>query len=190
MYDAPDATYCYRGTDILKSKAGLRSAKALEEFELAMVAQRADEPLPHGRFSVTHYRAIHHHLFQDVYSWAGKFRTVRMSKGGNPFCYPENISHQMAALFDRLKRESFLRGLERPDFAERVAAFLTMLNAIHPFRDGNGRTQVAFVGILAFAANHPLDFARLDPRAFLEAMVKSFHGEEEHLVEEIRRMSG
>jgi fido (protein-threonine AMPylation protein) len=58
-----------------------------------MAAQRADEPLPSGRLSVRHYRAIHHHLFQDVYEWAGDFGTVRISKDGSMFCYPDYILH-------------------------------------------------------------------------------------------------
>jgi cell filamentation protein len=59
----------------------------LAEFEAVSTVQRADEPLPVGRLSVRHYRAIHHHLFQDVYAWAGKFRTVRLGKERSAFCY-------------------------------------------------------------------------------------------------------
>jgi cell filamentation protein len=60
-----------------------------------MVTQRLDEPLPAGRLSYTHYRALHHHLFGDVYGWAGRLRTVRISKGDSIFCYPENIDAEM-----------------------------------------------------------------------------------------------
>jgi len=91
MYDAEPDPYCYRNSDVLINLPGLRSADQLEAFELVATTQRADEPLPAGRLSVTHYRRVHHHLFQDVYAWAGKFRTVRLSKGASTFCYPEHI---------------------------------------------------------------------------------------------------
>ncbi len=68
MYDAVEVLYCYPRTTVLKNRAGLRTQGALTRFETAMAAQRADEPLPPGRLTVHHYRAIHRHLFQDVYS--------------------------------------------------------------------------------------------------------------------------
>jgi cell filamentation protein len=69
MYDAIADPYCYGGTTVLKNVPDIRDQTALDEYEAAMTAQRADEPLPAGHLSVTHFRAIHHHLFQDVYAW-------------------------------------------------------------------------------------------------------------------------
>lgn len=81
-YDAFDDPYCYKGTTTLKNKLGLRDPALLESFELEMTTLRASETLPHGKYGPRHYRRIHHHLFQDVYRWAGKYRTVRTSKAG------------------------------------------------------------------------------------------------------------
>jgi cell filamentation protein len=78
-YDAFDDPYAYKGTNILKNKLGLRDLTLLESFELEMTALRANEPLPDGSYDARYYRRLHHHLFQDVYSWAGKYRTVRTS---------------------------------------------------------------------------------------------------------------
>jgi cell filamentation protein len=167
MYEAQPDPYCYPGTEVLENVPGLRDAAALEEFELAIAAQRASEPLPAGRLSARHYRAIHHHLFQDVYGWAGRYRTVRLTKGRSTFCYPENIAPEMTRLFFALKRARFLRRLSADEFAARAAHFLAELNAIHPFREGNGRTQLSFVVLLAFRAGHPLSLTRLDPGEFL-----------------------
>ena len=80
MYEAGRDPYCYRDSDVLKNKAGLIDQAALEEFETAMTFARSLEPLPAGRFTVTHYCAVHRHLFQDVYPWAGRFRRVRIAK--------------------------------------------------------------------------------------------------------------
>jgi cell filamentation protein len=188
MYDAVEDPYCYPRTIVLKNRAGLRTQRALTRFETAMAAQRADEPLPVGRLDVRHYRAIHRHLFQDIYAWAGQFRTVRISKADSMFCYPEHIPREMRGLFGRLKRDGYLRDLAIDDFVTQAAHFLATLNAIHPFRDGNGRTQLAFLALLAAEAGHPLTLTRLRARAFLVAVVVSFHGDEAPLRRELRRL--
>ena len=68
-YDAFDDPNCYKGNRVLKGKARLRDADLLSDFELEMTALRAREPLPDGNFDPAHYRALHRHLFQDVYAW-------------------------------------------------------------------------------------------------------------------------
>ncbi|HUZ73802.1 MAG TPA: Fic family protein [Stellaceae bacterium] len=187
-YDSVADPCCYPGTTILKNIPNLRDQAALEKFEAAITAQRADEPLPSGNLSVRHYRAIHHHLFQDVYRWAGKFRTVRISKGTSVFCYPENIKNQMRELFSELKRQRYFRNLSRDEFVSRAAHFLATLNAIHPFREGNGRTQTSFLILLAHQAAHSIAIERLDPKRFLGAVIASFHGDEALLYEELRAL--
>lgn len=67
MYRADRDPYCYEGSAVLKNKAGYRTDKALGDFETVMAFARSLEPLPKGRFSARHYRAVHRHLFQDVY---------------------------------------------------------------------------------------------------------------------------
>src|SRR5262245_53698835 len=178
MYQAEPDPYCYPDSSVLKNKAGLRSAKGLEEFETAMTFARSEEPLPTGRASPRHYRAIHHHLFQDVYGWAGKYRTIRLSKGDSTFCYPEHIDREMKRLFARLKAQSFLANRSKSEFARGAAHFLAELNAIHPFREGNGRTQLTFLALLGASAGYPLNLDKLDPGATLDAMIKSFKGDE------------
>lgn len=153
-----------------------------------MVAQRFEEPLPAGRLSATHYRAIHGHLFGDVYPWAGKYRTVRISKDTSQFCYPENISSEMLRLFGALRRDNHGRGVSKGDFASWAAHVVAELNAIHPFREGNGRTQYSFLVLLALNAGHPLDLTRLDPERLLRATTTSFAGEERPLAETILAM--
>jgi len=188
-YDAIADPYCYPGTTILKNLPDLRDQAELAEFEAVATAQRADEPLPAGRLSLRHYQAINRHLFQDVYPWAGTFRTVRLSKDGSAFCYPEHIAREMRRLFAGLRRERHLKGLPLDRFAEKAAHFLATLNAIHPFREGNGRTQTMFLALLSERVGHPLTLDRLVPDRFLAAMVASFHGNEELLAREIRQLA-
>lgn len=188
MYEATDDPYCYKGTAVLRNRLGLRDQEALDAFEAEATAQRFAEPLPSGRFGVAHYRAVHRHLFGDVFPWAGRFRSVRIAKGGSMFCYPEHIDSEMASVFGSLKAKNWLRGLSPADFARDGAHFLAELNAIHPFRDGNGRTQLAFVTLLAFAAGYQVDFDRIEPEAFLAAMIESFHGREQQLMQILQHL--
>lgn len=88
MYEVTDDPYCYAGTTVLKNRLGLRDQASLDDFEAEATAQRFAEPLPGGRLGVTHYRAMHRHIFGDVYPWAGRFRTIRISKNGSAFGYP------------------------------------------------------------------------------------------------------
>src|SRR5216683_7307665 len=187
-YDAIADPYCYPGTTVLRNIPDIHDPEALARFEAVSTAQRADEPLPEGRLSVRHYRAVHHHLFQDVYPWAGKFRTVRLGKDGSAFCYPENIAREMRRLFADLRRQGHLKDRSPQDFAMAAAHFMATLNAIHPFREGNGRTQTSFLVLLSERAAHPLDLERLVPESFLSGMIKSFHGDERSLAREIRRL--
>jgi cell filamentation protein len=190
MYDAIEDPYCYPGTTVLKNILDVRDQGTLNELEAVLTAARSDEPLPNGRLGVSQYVAIHHHLFQDVFPWAGKYRTVRISKDGSAFCYPENIAREMKELFASLRGKNFLRGLSRERLAAEAAAFLSTLNAIHPFREGNGRTQTTFVTLLAEQADHPLNLDRLVPGEFLAAMVASFKGDDEPLQQQLLLLAG
>lgn len=186
MYDAVEDPYCYPGTTVLKNKLKLKTQKELDEFEAEITAQRAEEPLPAGNLTYPHYRAIHKHLFQDVYDWAGKIRTVRISKGGSMFCYPESIDREMSKLFSTLAGQQRLKGTTPDKFATKAAHFLAELNAIHPFREGNGRTQLTLLTFLAETAGHPLLMQRLDPDKVMQAMIDSFGGDEKPLAALIR----
>lgn len=185
MYDAIADPYCYSGSTVLKNIPGLTSQKALDRFEAVATARRFLEPVPVGRWGVRHYQALHRHVFQDVYRWAGRPRTVRISRGASMFCYPEHIGSELRRVFAGLKIAGFLRGLDQAGFAAGAAHFLAELNAIHAFRDGNGRTQLAFTALLADQAGHPLSLDRLDPEPFLHAMIVSFKGDEQPLAGQI-----
>jgi cell filamentation protein len=188
MYDAIDDPYTYENSTVLVNKLDLRDQDELDAYEAEISSARSGEPLPEGEFDFEHYCAVHHHLFQDVYTWAGKPRTVRMSKQGSPFCYPEHIDTQATKLFAALKADDFFENLEPDDFSTQAAHFLSELNVIHTFREGNGRTQLTFFAMLADNARHPLNLEKLDPGLMLNAMIESFDGDEKELARVIRSL--
>jgi cell filamentation protein, protein adenylyltransferase len=109
-----------------------------------------------------------------VYDWTGQPRTVRIAKGGNPFCFAENIHGQATNLFEELRQADYLQGLEAEEFSHKTAHFLAELNAIHA-------SQLSFFALLADNAGHPLNLDRLDPGEMLVAMIAGFDGDEQKL---------
>jgi cell filamentation protein len=148
--------YCYPGTDVLRNKENIRDNVELEAFERTHSADRL-ETLPRNLpISVAGYREIHRYMLQDVYDWAGEYRTVDTGRTA-PFCKAEFIGRHMDARFAAINAEDNLRGLAPERFAARAAEHICELNAIHCFLDGNGRTQRAFLDALAAEADHKID---------------------------------
>lgn len=181
VYTAESDPLCYSGTTVLINKADITDPDKLEQFELAMTLTRAEEDWPVGSLDYSHYCALHHHIFQDVYDWAGQPRTIRVGKGGNWFCYPEYIENEMERIFTVLADQGFLTGLSPEEFVVQAAHILAEINAAHPFREGNGRTQLAFLMILAENAGLSVDEDKLDQDRVIEAMIESFVGNENAL---------
>lgn len=168
-----DDPYVYPGTDILRNKLDLRDARLLDHHERALVTQRAREGIPAGQFDLAHLQAIHRHLFQDVYDWAGAIRTVDLAKGPSHFQHRGYIETGMADIHRRLRAKDFLKGTSRPAFASEAATILGDVNYVHPFREGNGRTQLQYLKQLALHAGHPCDLGRIPAGQWVEASIEA-----------------
>jgi cell filamentation protein len=164
-----DDPYLIFGGAVLRNKLGITDPDALDQIERRLVVQRIREGVPTGDFDLAHLRAIHRHLFQDVYTWAGEVRTVEIAKDGHQFQFRQFIQNGMADVHRRLEHAHFLRGLSRAAFAEAAGQIIGDVNYVHPFREGNGRTQLQYLEQLAVQAGHPLDIGRIDPQGWLEA---------------------
>ncbi len=183
LYTASEDPLCYPATTVLRNKLDLRVQDELDEYEVAVFLTRADEPWPQGNFDHAHYYALHRHLFQDVYDWAGTPRSIRIGKGGNWFCYPEYIEREMRRVFGELAADDFFKSLPAPLFARKAAHLLAEINAIHPFREGNGRTQLAFLSMLIEHVGLPYNEDGLPEDKVIPAMIDSFLGNEGPLAE-------
>jgi cell filamentation protein len=174
---------------VLRNRLGITDAATLEQTEAALVAARSYElsrkPLP-GKFDLAHLQAIHHYLFGDLYDWAGQLRTVDIGKDGQLFSHHAHIGSAAASVFKRLAEENYLAGLGRERFSDRAAYYLGELNALHPFREGNGRTQREFVSHLANAAGYYVAWENVDQPDMLQASIASFKGDASRLAALIR----
>jgi cell filamentation protein len=153
--------YLYPGANVLKNLRGLTDSALLARFEARRthrrIAELIDTPLE-GGFDLAHFKAIHRYIFQDVFEWAGEFRTVNISKGGHLFGVAAFLDPALGQTMDKLAAENHLVGLDATRFASRAAYFLGELNAAHPFREGNGKTQREYVRKLGLQAGHYIDW--------------------------------
>lgn len=168
----------YPGTTVLKNLLDIQDQAELDEAEVALFSIRANEALPAGALDAAHYLSIHRHLFQDVYGWAGQIRTIRIGKDGNWFCYPEFIEAELARAFREYGDPDKVAQLSPAEFASRTAHLLADINAVHPFREGNGRTQLAFLTLLAINAGYEVNDDVIEPAHVMAAMIESFSGSE------------
>jgi cell filamentation protein len=182
-YDADDV-YCFPGTAVLKNKAGITDQDLLDEYEGDFTAIRLLEltqsPVE-GSFNLAHLCKIHQYLFQDVYEWAGEVRSVDIIRGDSRFCSVRQIQSYSNTIFSALAAEKYLINLEPKVCASRLAHYLSEINAIHPFREGNGRVQRLFISQLAEHAGYSLDYSSLDQAVLYPVMQASFLGNEQPL---------
>ena len=169
---------------VLRNRFGITDALKLEIYEANLAGSRSREvvirPIP-GKFDLAHLQAIHRYLFGDLYEWAGQLRTVDISKNGHLFAHHAHISAAAKDIFHRLASERRLRGLNKDDFASRSAYYLAEINAMHPFREGNGRTQREFMSALAVSNSFYFAWEQTNQEEMLQASIKSFHGKLDHL---------
>jgi cell filamentation protein len=184
-YDIAD-TYCYDNSSVLKNKLGLQDQDKLDTFEADITALRIielDNNPVLGQFDLEHLQKIHFHVFQDLYDWAGKIRTVDIWKDESHFANIRMIDSAANKVFTDLAKENFFQDKDKKFVATRLAHYLSELNVLHPFRDGNGRTQRIFISQLAQRTRYQLNYADLDKRVIYTAMEKAFFGDESQLAE-------
>ncbi|OBZ10746.1 cell filamentation protein Fic [Bacillus sp. FJAT-27264] len=176
MYEHEDSQYCYRGTDVLINIPDLREQKQLDTYERLVTADRlrilALKPLK-GKFDMKHLCDIHKFIFKDVYTFAGELREEDISKGNFRFAHIKFLNDQCHLLLTELNQEGLLKGLDKVSFMDRLTHYLTELNVLHPFREGNGRVQREFIRSLALECGYSINWANVEAEKILEAMIES-----------------
>lgn len=178
-YDSHSDSYTDPTTGVLKNKLGITDAAILDKQEADYVLMRslelAQNPV-HGKFDLEHLKAIHRSLFGDIYAWAGEIRNIDISKGTSRFANVNYIEPAAAAIFKELSAENFLAGLSVEKFSDRAAYYLGEINALHPFREGNGRAQREFINHLAYKNGFLIDWKNMNQQEMIQASIESLHG--------------
>lgn len=166
-------------TGVLRNRLGISDPQLLRQVEadlsFAALMDLDIRPVP-GACDLPHLQAFHREIFGDIYPWAGEIRVVGISRT-DPFCLPQHIETYAAEVFDGLAKERFLRSLTRHAFLDRVTHYLAEVNALHPFREGNGRAQRAFFRQLSRDAGWPIDWSGLDPEGNVDASMAALRGD-------------
>lgn len=184
--------YCYPGTDVLINLFDVQDEEKLKELEKVYTLFRLSElqlQKPAVPVDAKAFLAIHRYLLQDVYPFAGELRQEMISKGSSSFAHPKHIETHLMKIFEELKAENYLKDLPRNGLVSQLAYFLSELNALHPFREGNGRSIREFARQLLLNAGYRLDWEKvLEPAEIINAFVDSFNKDNnrlERLLDEI-----
>lgn len=180
--------YVDEETGILKNLLGCRTEDELSLKERELSYLRQTELWLHPvepTFDLAHLQAIHRHLFQDVYSWAGRLRTIDISRDGTLFAPHSRIEPYAQTVFAHLAAERHT--LAAVDLAGRLARYLGEINAMHPFREGNGRTQRIFIDQLAKENGNTILWSRCSQQEMIDASVAAHHRDSNMLAGLIRR---
>lgn len=155
--------YTYEGSEVLRNKFDITDPLAAHDVETRLSHQRivefSEHPIP-GGFDLDHLRAMHRGIYRDLWEWAGKLRTVDTGTTNMSLahCRPEFIEDQAHRVFAGIKSDDFLRGMGRDAVADRLAYHWGETTALHPFRDGNTRTQRLFFHQLTSDAGWSIDW--------------------------------
>ncbi|HNX08169.1 MAG TPA: Fic family protein [Bacteroidales bacterium] len=173
-YLDPDYTYTDPKTGILRNLADITDQDVLLFVESGAVTKRLQELFenPIKIKGIESLFAIHRHLFQDIYPWAGKKRNVEISKDGKQF-FPtthfENAYRFIDTLISEYKK---IPKKNKLLLAEKLAEILDNLNYLHPFREGNGRAQREFIRLLALEKGLQLNLNPPDNKTVYERYMK------------------
>ena len=171
--------YVYPGSTVLRNLLGKTTQSELGAVEYLLTFDRRVEldrnPIT-GPFDSERLKETHRRLFQDIYDWAGKVRTVEISKAGSAFHQAARIPTAAEQTFDWMRQTRLLDpAVDDESFVVDAADLMEKLNYIHPFREGNGRTQRAFLDQVAAVSGKTLSWRNVSPADQLRAAVNSFN---------------
>jgi cell filamentation protein len=188
--------YTDAATGVLKNRLGITTEDELKKAEASFASARSYElfqtPLK-GKFDLEHLKSIHSYLFKDLYEWAGQCRDIDISKGDNFFAHHSHIEAAAETIFAKLGKEKHLSKLPKADFCERAAFYLGEINALHPFREGNGRAQREFISHLACKNGYYIEWQNISQEEMIQASIESFKGDcsklSAHICANIRKLN-
>ena len=181
------ADYFVDGDDVLENKLGITDPDKLKAAEQEIVTNKTADILNENPviFDMDYLLHVHKVLFDDIYDFAGKIRTVDIAKpdAKAPFAYVRFLNTECKRVFDELKGKLYLTGLAKQIFTKGIASLAAELNALHPFREGNGRAIRLFLIMLADYAGYLLDYSQVSADELILADKLAFEGDIKLLLE-------
>lgn len=180
-YYPPSNHIYYENSDIPINKLDIHDSQLIHELERELLLKSYEyfhtNLTEETCFDQKYLMSIHKHLFETLYTWAGEYRTVNISKGSSMFCPYMNLDAFSAEIFKQLESENYLRDYEddtsRQKFLQRLAYYMCELIVLHPFSEGNGRSlRLFFDMIVTYNGYEYIDYAdTLNDDAFITASI-------------------
>lgn len=173
---------------VLRNRLGITDPDDLQHYERLLAASRVVElelnPID-GRFDFAHLQAIHHYILQDVYDWAGELRTSDTGAFGFPHTRPQFLRDELDRVFDQVATH-LPSTSDRDAATDTIAWHWSELTLVHPFRDGNSRSQRVFFDQMFRHAGWAVDWADVDAAAAHAARHMSLYNRPDYLADQLR----
>lgn len=187
-YGTGQDPYCYPDSQVLENLLGIRDENTLEnaERELTEIAVQNigfSEP----PYDYAYLKLIHKILFTDVYAWAGEERTIDLSKQDTRFCTATRIEPEANKLFSKLENKKYFVGLTEDELIVQAADLYSELNVIHPFREGNGRSQRILFEQIFLHCGYSISWNPVSRKEWLEANVEGYFGSVDKMIVVFRK---
>ncbi|WP_223514648.1 Fic/DOC family protein [Pseudomonas sp. GL-B-19] len=171
-YGVGQDPYCYPDSGVLRNLLNIQDEELLHkaERELSEIAVSNFRLLP-PPYDLNLLQHVHKTLFCDVYEWAGLLRTVNIQKGDTLFCTAERILPEAEKIFRVMERAAWFAGTSKAELIVKIAEAYGDLNVIHPFREGNGRTQRILFEQIIINAGFAVDWWLIKDAAWIPANI-------------------
>lgn len=177
---------CYENTCTLINKLNIRDEKQLSENEALITSLKAAELIIQSMrtdFDFSDYKDLHRQLFEDLYFWAGTVRTVPISKSSTTFAPPESIEELGTRIFSRLRMMDYFTDLSKNEFISEISDLYSSINYLHPFREGNGRTERVFFIQLIRNAGHDINYSAMNSDLLMVGSIQASKGVNDSLTQ-------
>ncbi len=185
IYHIDNDPYLDPETGILRNLFAIADQQVLDQVEaeltVAFIATITEHSID-GKFDLEHLMVIHKQLFSRIYDWAGKLRTVEMTKDQTRFAPIAYLAQSATNIFNELKTENYLINLDDDDYVRHFAHYYSEINILHPFREGNGRAQRALFSLLAQLSGRHVAWDLMERDENVAASVAAYNGDESRLV--------
>lgn len=176
--------YLYPNSNVLRNISEIKDAEKLEKFEQNVTEINALDAAEYARdrnINFVLWLEIHRLLFKEIFQWAGEIRNVQMAKDNVVFAHPENINSEAKIIFDKLESDNYLQNIDKDVLSKKLAYYFTELNALHPFREGNGRSQKLLINELVRQLGHKVAWNKITSTEHMEAVKSGFFGSNKKL---------
>lgn len=178
--DNIQSEYCYKDTNIYINKFNIQDEIKLKMIESDLTQNRLLELAKtslKGRFEKAYLIKLHRYIFQDIYPFAGEIRSEDIWKQSTFFCRSQFIDNELDRIFSELKDEKYLKTCDEDEFVKRLAYFMSEINLIHPFREGNGRVIREFIRVLALKSERQMNWHVVDSDELLAGVIAAVNFE-------------